>query len=357
MFKYSLAVLLTCVVAALAEAQTTFEWDFKKNDKFVVETQTANMQHVWFVEPVLTAEGAAQQVGTLMACGTQTPLHCLPLQFLGNRLVKADQRLEHAARYRIEVKQTDKGLVLKQTIDDCRLVLAGTATGQSLGEKLRTHPCTITLGPSFDIVSFEGYEDLVKAVIEGVPEKDRDKEASRFRTILSEESMKATIRELFAMLPPKPVETGDTWKSPETVEGVPGIGEVRRKSMFKYVGKEPRRIDGKEQLLAHIVHNSSVSFTNLAPTEGSEGSGGSAAPALPFKIVHADIRVDKARGEMLFDLEKGRPVVMTAEMQVNGLVSVQLLESGEQSDLLSFVNQLITRTITIRDVPPDNPKP
>src|ERR1051326_1949008 len=183
MLRFRVSLLVSCFIATAAGAQVKMEWDFQKNKKFLVAARTINEQHVWFVQPILARDAAerrdqaATQLGTLMACSTQSPAHCLPLAWLGNRLVESKQTMEQVTRYQFEVKdKSDKGLVIEGQILDIRVFVSGVQSNLPLAKKLEGHACKVTLGPTFEIVSFDGYDEMIKSATQELPEKDRSEE-------------------------------------------------------------------------------------------------------------------------------------------------------------------------------------
>ncbi len=233
MFKLSLSLCVVTFCTLPASAQVKLEWDLEKNKKFYVESRISNDQQIWFLQPTLSADEAARQAGTLMACVTQTPLHCVPLQWLGNRLVEGRQKVQHQTILEIEVRKSDKGIELVQKVVETRLNRSGIPPNNLLADKLKDAVCKVTLGPAFEIVAFDGYDDMIKAATKDIPEKDRDKEVARLRSILSEDALKQSARELFTLLPSTPVKPGDTWSGSEATDQLAPIGGVTASTAFK----------------------------------------------------------------------------------------------------------------------------
>jgi hypothetical protein len=353
MFKYLAAFALPCVFSLSVPAQEKLAWDFAKNEKFVLQTHTTNQQRIWYLQTVTSAEETARQAGTLMACGTQSPLHCVPLQWLGARFVEGKQTLQHDAGFSFEVmERTDKGVVLSQKIIEARMNREGITSNNPLAPKLKDIAWTIKLGPANEITNVDSYDEIIKAATKDVAEKDRDKEAAKLRSVLSEAAMKASAEQIFAVLPTSAVKPGDTWEGPEVVEELPGIGQLRRQTTYKYEGKADFRVGDREHSGEHISFRSTL---KLNPPTVTAGSGSSGSGAL-FQVVLADLEFEQASGDIYFDPEKRRVATVEGMTRFKGMLVLRFADSSEEPKPC-FVEQEIKRVLRVVERQPKPPTP
>lgn len=353
MLKYLAAITLPCLFTLPAPAQEKLAWDFGKNEKFAVQSQVTNKQQIWFPQTIASAEDIARQAGTLMACGTQSPLHCVPLEWLGTRLVEGKQTLQHDTLSFFEVKeQTDKGVVLTQRIVEARMNREGANPNNPLAGRLKDVSWTIKLGPTHAVVGADSDDEIIKAATKDVAEKDRDKEAARLRSVLSEAGTKAGVEQLFGVLPTSPVKRGDTWDGPETVEVLPGIGELRRQTTYKYEGQgEYTAVDG-ERTGEHISFRSTL---KLNPPAAKAGPGNGTSSAL-FEVVFADLDFEQVSGDIYFDADKHRIARVEGTTRFKGMLILRFMDSSAEPKPC-FVQQEIKRVLQVVVRPPRGSAP
>lgn len=72
-------------------------------------------------------------------------------------------------------------------------------------------PYTMKVKNNGEVISVEGYEKIVEAMKNALPENIREQTASQFGKTFSKEQVAQGLKSTFFAVPPKPVKLGDTW--------------------------------------------------------------------------------------------------------------------------------------------------
>jgi hypothetical protein len=172
---------------------------------------------------------------------------------------------------------------------------------------------TITVGPDMKVTKIEGRDEFLKKLI-----STNQTMEPLLKQILSDDALKQMADPAFAVVPGKPVKKGDTWERPSKLNMGP-IGSYETNYKYTYEGQ-----DEKEKSLAKIKVDMTLKY--IAPVGSPAGGGG-----LPFRIVSADLKSDKATGSILFDTEKGRLASSKISLDLKGKLSIDI--SGMTSEV------------------------
>jgi Family of unknown function (DUF6263) len=235
----------------MGQGPVTLKWNFKEGEKFYVQDVT-NMK---------------QKAG-----------------FMGQSF---DQTIKTTMVTSYTVKKTSSGsTTLVSKIEDVAVKSeGGLGAGEldKLLEKLKGATFTLTIDSHGKITKFEGYEQFIKNLTEGM------EDAAKFiKLLVNEEVLKKSAEEAFDILPGKAVTKGDTWKRDRVIPLGP-LGAFKATNEYSFQGVE----DGQ----AKIGVKSQMKYS---PPKGDTGFG-----AL-FKITKGNLKSEGARGNLYFDLKKGR---------------------------------------------------
>jgi hypothetical protein len=187
---------------------------------------------------------------------------------------------------------------------------------------------TLTVSPDFKVTKIEGRDEFLKKLI-----NTNQTMESLLKQILSEDALKQMADPAFAVVPGKPVKKGESWEKPSKLDMGP-IGRYETTYKFTYEGP-----DEKEKNLARIKVEATLKY--FAPAGAPAGSN------LPFKIVSADLKSDKATGTILFDTEKGRLASSEMSLDLKGKLSIDI--SGMTSEVDLTQTQKTTVKTTDKD--------
>src|SRR5262249_25546512 len=139
---------------------------------------------------------------------------------------------------------------------------------EKLAEKMKGQSVTVTVTPHGRVTRLDGYEAFVKKLAENKVDVEK-----ALRALLSEESVRDGLEEIFGFLPERAVAKGDKWKRTAT-EAAPPFGAL--KSIFEYV------YDGEkddEQVVSFAVK------TSYQP-----GGVGSGIGSDVFKVIKGNLK-------------------------------------------------------------------
>jgi hypothetical protein len=151
------------------------------------------------------------------------------------------------------------------------------------------------------------------------------------KKILSEEALKQMADPTFGLLPPKAVAKGETWNRESKLSLGP-IGGY--KSNLKYTYEGP---DDKNKDLAKIKIETTLTYE--PPTDAGDG--------LPFKIKDAKLTSKNAKGDVLFDVKKGRLEKSNQSLELEGELNIEIGGMTTKVEL----KQKQDTTITTSDQP------
>ncbi len=256
--------------AAHGQDQVKLEWKFKEGEKFYVEDVSTMKQKI-----ELQGKGFEQTLKTTMVTG-----------------------------YTVKKTTQDGGAVLQQKIENVDVRSQGGLGGDmdKMMEKLKGASFTITLGKGGKITKFEGYEEFIKNLTEGM------EEAAKFvKMLLTEDVLRKSAEEAFGFLPQQPVKKGETWKRETAIPFGP-LGSFKASNEYTFQGKEQNNV--KIAVKADLKYS---------PPKGDQGFGGL------FKIVRGNLKSEGARGTLVFDPEKGRLVRYNMAMVFRGALTMDIM--------------------------------
>ena len=140
--------------------------------------------------------------------------------------------------------------------------------------------------------------------------------------ILSEKALQEMAAPTFNALPGVDKAKGDKWDAKSTLDMGP-IGKYENKFNYEYTGKNTDGKDDKEKKWDRIAVTTELTYT---PPDAGADKGG-----LPFKIKSADLKSKDAKGEILVDMEKHRPVKTTMHLGLNGSLKFEI--GGQATDV------------------------
>jgi len=265
---------------ALGQGPTKLQWKFKEGDKFYVE-DVSNMKQ--------------------------------KIEFMG-KPIEQKQKTTMVTSYNV-TKVASDNTTLVSKIEDVKVQSEGGLGGEldKVMEKLKGATFTITLDKTGKITKFEGYNEFIKKLTEGM------EEVGKFvRMMITEDVLKKSAEEAFSFLPPNPVEKGGTWKRENVIPFGP-LGSFKASNEYTYQGTE----DG----LAKIGLKAQL---NYSPPKGDAGFG-------LFKITRGNLKSEGARGTLYFDVQKGRLAKYSMAMVFRGSLTMDIM--GNMVDMDVTIDQ------------------
>jgi hypothetical protein len=267
-------VVVAGSLAVPAQGQTKIEWKFKEGDIFYVENVTGLKQ-------------------TMEVLGKKVPIETVNVTVSSLKVLKTD---------------SDGGVTLEQKIEASRITGKAAPPQAALAEQMTGVVMTVRLNPQGEVTRIEGFDNLLKKLSQG------NEEAAKYlKTILTEDTMKQSIQEIFAFVPGKPVAKGDSWKRMMTLT-TGGLGVFQVEQEFTYEGK----VAGGEQI------SLKRDYRYEKPT---------ADAGLPFKITEGKFKSEEAKGTLLFDAEKGRLVRLDFKSKLKGTMAIATRDQNATMEL------------------------
>jgi hypothetical protein len=266
------AVLFLFALAVPAFAQAPLEWKLKKGDHFYLRNVTTTKQ-------------------TLKAVGKELTQNSELTVVLGFTVMD----------------QSSEGLLLRETIEE--LTVKPDKGDAVSDDKLLGVSFDLLLSPKWEVLKFEGYDKLIEKLA-----GDDVSARQALQATVSEDSLKKTVREVFAFVPDRPVKEGATWdRSVEEPFGV--LGTLREARTYKLEGKAD--LGGKK--VDRITFTSSVEYKPGKPDK-----------SLAYHVVSGEMKADEAKGTVYFDQTAGRLVQMESQTKLRGRMVLSI--SGSNVD-------------------------
>jgi len=266
---YTAALVVMASLAMPALGQTTLEWKFKAGEKFYVEEVNDVKQNISII----------------------------------GKDIKQNTKITTISSYTIKSVEGSE-VVLDQKIESVDVKSTGDNLGgqmDKLFEKLQGATFQVTLKDG-KVTKLKGYEDFIKKLADG------DETTGKFaKMLMSEETFKKSISDLFGGLPSKSIKQGDTWSDEATVPFGP-LGSFKTSKDVTYKEKD------KDGVL--LTYKSKMSYI---PPKGEGALGGL------LKIVKGNIKSDTAKGSILFNPDRGRLVRATFSMTARGSMTVEVM--------------------------------
>jgi hypothetical protein len=268
-FAPSLVVLLTIAVLP-SWAQVAIDWKLKEGDTFYLQTVTKSAQK-------------------MKALGKDMNLDMEQTLILG---------------FKVEKKEADGTLVLKQTVEEM-LIKNASGTGQA-DDKLKGATFMITLNPKWEVTKFEGYDAFIKRLTSG-----NDEDEKKIKAIISEDTMKQSVKLAFAAyLPDRPmVKPADTWTKKVDLPLGP-LGTIETTNSYKYDGK------GKVNDMEYDKISFISGIKYRLPKEETNQ---------PYQVTKGDLKSKDTKGVIYFDTAEGHLVEMESTMPLEGNLTLSSL--------------------------------
>lgn len=291
----SLLCLLAWGAAAGAVGADEIKWKFKEGETFYA-TETTDMK--------------------------------MEMVFMGNSQ-PMETKTVVVSKFAVKKANPDGSAVVERTIVSQKSESSMQAPGmdlEAMAKKFEGASFTITLNPKMEVVKLEGYEDFMKRIA------GEDEQAAMFvKMSMNEETIKRSLDQLFAVTPDKSVSVGDTWKRNATIPMGP-LGTLKADSSYKY--------EGKDGALDKIAFEAKLGYEKPKADAGG--------PAMPFKLLKADIKSDKLKGMLKFDAAKGR--LADSESSVNLEMKMTIEAAGNEVEM--EMRQEIKSSMKVSDTKP-----
>jgi hypothetical protein len=265
-------VLIGSSLATSAQAQMSLRWKFKEGDTFFVEEKVSAKQTV-------KIRGSAER-----------------------------QELEQTkiSRFKVLKATPDGGAILEQKIEAVRATPHG-ATAKADASVLRRFvgaTFRITLDGRQRLTQLEGYKQLVEALA-----RENADHAKLLRALLTEDSLRRPLEGLLAFAPEKPVAKGGTWTIKSTEPFGP-LGTLHLVDTYTLQGEEPAEKDAVK-----VTVTTAATYT--LPEEGG---------VLRFKVLSGDVKVQEAKGSLLFNPTAGRLLRRETQRTLRAFLTIGLAD-------------------------------
>jgi hypothetical protein len=232
--------------------------------------------------------------------------------------VKQNQEQTFYFSWTFKDEDKDKNMTVVQKIEGVKLTIqiAGnpitfdstnpTTSNNALAEFFKAlvgSEFKLTLDKDYKVVKVEGREDFLKKLSQANQQME-----PLLKRILSEEALKQMADPTFGLLPQTSVAKGDTWTRDSKLNLGP-IGSYKSTHKYTYEGQDATNKD-----LAKIKIDTTLTYE--PPTEAGEG--------LPFKIKEAKLNSKNAKGEVLFDIKKGRLEKSSQSLDLEGELKIEI---------------------------------
>jgi len=232
---------------------------------------------------------------------------------MGNDMEQESEQVVFA-KYEV-LEAGDKGYTIEQTTQ--KMTSKGNAGTPDYGDKVKGAKLKFVLDKKFEVTKVEGLDDFVDKASGG-------DEAAKglLKAMLSEDSVKQNIAEMFTFGPAKDVKVGDSWKK-ESKFPLGPLGSFKIKNDYKLA-------DGDK-----VTYKSDATF-ELSKDE---------IPGLPFKVSAGELKSDEWSGEIAFDSKAGRLKSTSQKAKLGGSLTISV--NGMEIELKLKMN--ITSDSTLSD--------
>jgi hypothetical protein len=286
---YCWAFLALTIGAPATQAQTELRWHFKEGETFWVERvqtrkQTVDIKTKSFVEQHDKTWVTAVTVKEKTQAGFVLDLKIVSMQV-------GPTGKTHAA-----------GMPMLGGLD------------ASLAQKVIGCRFTATITPLGKVIKFEGYGAFLQRLA-----GKNEESAKTLKVLVSEETLREEVEDLFNFLPEKAVSKGDQWKR-EATEPMPPFGFI--KAVYEYVLEEN---DGKE-----VGINFKVKMSYKPPN----GDGDL------FRVLKGSLQTDEGKGTLVLDGKKGWLVRSEKTVRFRGDLTI---ETMNKQTSLAFASAISIR--------------
>jgi hypothetical protein len=211
-------------------------------------------------------------------------------------------------------EKTPAGYVLELKIDSVSFQSAGkmpagervgmNAPAQgglddALAAKVKGSAFTAVVTAQGKLVKFEGYDAFILKLAGKNAERDKV-----LRALLTEQTLREDMEDIFHFLPEKAVRKGDKWKR-DTIEPVPPFGLF--KSVLEYVLDEEELVEGGNAG-GRVGISYKIKTTYKPPNEAAD----------LIRIVKGSLKAEEGKGSIIFDVKQGRLVRSEKTAHIRG---------------------------------------
>jgi hypothetical protein len=227
------------------------------------------------------------------------------------------QNLETTTVYSLKVVKVEasKNVVLEQKVESIKVenkTGGAPPTDEKFNQQLVGATFRVTLGPSGDVLKFEGYDDLVKKIA------GDDAAAQKVvRAALSEDNLKRAAADVFSFLPDKPLKT---WSRQADLNLGP-LGSFATTKAYKLEGKET--VEGKP--VDKITFTGEAKYSGPAKVEGSP---------FPFQVTKGELKAEDFKGTLLFNTADGKLVSSEVSLKISGDITISVSGSTLETKVL-----------------------
>ena len=187
----------------------------------------------------------------------------------------------------------------------------------------------VTFRPNGDVVKVEGMGRVIEKMTAALPAgAEADPVLQTIKASMSDDSMRRTVGQSFAVFPERPVTKGESWTSTfENTQPIVGTLTTTRTST-----------------LSGVETTGGAAMARIAIATATKQAAEAPAGGIPMKITLGDAN---GTGEMTFDVSKGRLQSSTAtadlpmKMAMNG-------PDGQAVNLINTVHSVITLELVPR---------
>ena len=239
------------------------------------------------------------------------------VEVLGNKM---NQEQDQTTYHKYTVKAAGKdGYVVEQTVlkSEVKGNLPGTA---DIAKKMKGVTLTYTMSAKFEVTKVDGYDKFLDVLV-----GDNAEAKKQLAAIISEDTLKTGVSDLFGLAPAKAVKVGDTWKK-ETKLGMGPVGDFKIDADYKFASAAAAgdKVTWK------------ATATYAAPKAGGDG---------PFVVTKGELKSDKFEGDFVFDSKAGRMTATTTRAHFAGKLTMSIMGMEVEMDL----DQNLTTTTTLSD--------
>ncbi len=239
------------------------------------------------------------------------------VEVLGNKM---DQEQDQTTFHKYTVKAAGKdGYVIEQVV--LKSEVDGNLPGTSdIAKKMKGVTLTYTMTPKFEVTKVGGYDKFIDTLV-----GDDAAAKKQVAAMISEDTLKTGVSDLFGLTPAKAVKVGDTWTK-DTKLAMGPVGDFKMTAEYKYAAAAA----------AGDKVTWTAKATYSAPKAGGDG---------PFTITKGSLKSDKFEGDFVFDSKAGRMKSATTRVHFAGKLTVSVMDM----EIEMALDQNLTTTTTLSD--------
>lgn len=240
-----------------------------------------------------------------------------------------NQKMTTTTVARFDVKSTKAG-AMKIEMTYTKVTMEGLpgdgAAVAKLTERFKGAALAATFDKGFNITKLDGYDKFLDKLSDG-----DDMLRKIFDAMITENAVRMLFTQVFVSPPTDKTAAGDKWTRTDKVP-LSGLGDLTNKTTYT--------VEGVKNDVATIKTTADVVL-----------KAGEANPALPFKIVKADMKSDDVKGTILFDTKTGRLKSSSTTMKLKGSMTIEVMnqEVDTEIDQKAITKVEITEKNPVKD--------